>query len=171
MVIWIIGLSGAGKTTIGRHLYAELRRNNSGIVFVDGDELRDVFKFDNHTNSHTIEGRRINGERILAVCRWLDNQNIDIVCSVLSIFPDLRQIARETLSCYKEVYLNVPIDVLTKRDHKKLYSRALSGKLKDVVGIDIPFPEPTNSDLEIKNYDVGIDEVVGRILEDLNLPQ
>jgi adenylylsulfate kinase len=166
MVIWLIGLSGAGKTTIGRSLHKKLKSHKSGTVFVDGDELREVFSYDNITDSHTIEGRRLNGERILSICKWLDGQNIDVVCSILSIFPDLRRSARETFSRYLEVFIDVPLQTLIQRDSKQIYSRALSGKLKNVVGIDIPFPKPMESDLTISNNDSDhdIEKLVEQIM-------
>jgi len=166
MIIWLIGLSGAGKTTIGRSLYKRLKSRNSGTVFVDGDELREVFSYDNIADAHTIEGRRLNGERILSICKWLDGQNIDVVCSILSIFPDLRRSAREIFSCYREVFIDVPLETLIQRDSKQIYSRALSGNLENVVGIDIPFPKPQESDLTISNNDNdhNIDKLVEQIM-------
>ena len=70
---------------------------------------------------------------------------------VLSIFPEWQKWNRENIADYNEVYIKVPLDILEKRDTNNLYSQAKAGKIKNVVGIDIPFPEPKNPDLIIEN--------------------
>lgn len=150
MVIWLVGLSGAGKTTIGREAYAIIKSKLPNTVFVDGDEVREIFRHDNQ-EAYTIAGRRLNSERISALCRWLDRQGINVVCSMLSIFEDHRQANREVLSRYFEVYIDVTMDDLMTRDYKNLYREAKNGLRQNVVGIDIPFIPPGNPDLIIKN--------------------
>ena len=85
MIIWVIGMSGAGKTAIGRELFKIRKRENPATVFIDGDEIRDVFKNDRHAGDYSVEGRGKNAERIRALCEWLDRQDIDVVCCILSI--------------------------------------------------------------------------------------
>ena len=84
MVIWLIGMSGSGKTTIARELYAALKPQSSNLVYLDGDDFRKMFRND---VDHTIDGRRKNAERISHTCQLLDQQGIHVIASVLSIFP------------------------------------------------------------------------------------
>ena len=65
MIIWLIGLSGAGKTAIGRHLYELWKEEEPNTVFMDGDEIREIFKHDRGDEPYTIEGRKKNAERII----------------------------------------------------------------------------------------------------------
>ena len=140
MILWIIGLSGCGKTTIGRKIYQSKKNDNPATVLIDGDEIRKIFNHDGNSDAYNLEGRRINSERIFQLCYWLDKQGIDVICCILSIFPDHRKRNKEVFSNYKEVYLNASFDTLRAR--RTIYDEALSGKIKNVVGIDIDFPPP-----------------------------
>lgn len=151
MVIWLIGLSGAGKTTIGRRLVDLWREEAPHTVLVDGDEIRELFRHDERSDAHTIEGRRQNAERITALCEWLDGQGINVVCCILSIFPDMRGENRNRFSDYFEAYVSAPLSELEEHDEKGLYAKARNGEIVNVVGVDIDFPEPKDADLVIDN--------------------
>jgi adenylylsulfate kinase len=99
---------------------------------------------------HTLEDRRTNAWRVCRLCKYMDDQGIDVICAILSIFPETQQWNRESYTRYFEVYIDVPMDELVARDQKGLYSRALSGQIQDVVGFDIPF-QPPNADLVVSN--------------------
>ena len=151
MVIWLIGLSGAGKTVIGRELYRQWKQKEANTVLVDGDEIRAIFKHDMDENAYSLEGRRKNADRICEICAWLDKQEINVVCCILSIFEESREWNRKNLSRYFETYISVPFEMLLKRDKNDLYQPALSGQTKNVVGIDIPFHKPQCPDYIIDN--------------------
>jgi len=163
MVIWIIGLSGSGKSTLANHLVKNIRGRNMKIVLLDGDIIRKLFGND---IDHSIEGRKKNAERLSKLSFFLSEQGIHVVAAVLSIFPEWRSWNRENISNYSEVYVQASIETLLKRDIKNLYKPALDGKIKNVVGVDIPFPEPEKPDLVIDNNTelTSFDELVSRIL-------
>lgn len=142
MVIWIIGLSGSGKTTVGKAVYESLKEREPNTVFIDGDDIRRIFNDDKDASSYTIEGRRRNADRISQLCLWLDKQGINVVCAILSIFDSSRAWNRKNYSKYFEVYIDVNKDTLFKRDPKGLYKAAREGREKNVVGMDISFVPP-----------------------------
>jgi len=150
MVIWVIGLSGSGKTTLGRLICNLLKQEAPNTVLVDGDEIRGMFQH-NNDNAYTIEERYKNAERICRLCAWLDRQGINVVCCILSLFEKSRQWNRQTYSKYFEVYIDVPMEVLKKRDIKGLYSRTSQGKAKNVAGVDISFAPPQKPDYVFDN--------------------
>ena len=76
MVIWLIGLSGAGKTVIGKELYRLLKQKKQSYVFIDGDVIREIFDND---LGHTFEDRMINSKRISRLCHFLSSQNMKIL--------------------------------------------------------------------------------------------
>ena len=166
MVIWIIGLSGAGKSTIGKEVYRRWRETDSNTVLLDGDHLRQIFSHDNIKTDYSLDGRRVNAERALALCKLLDDQKINVVCCLLSIFEEHRQWNRDNLNQYVEVFIDVPLDELVARDDISLYAPALSGKTNNVVGVDIPFEIPLHPNLVINNtHDSSdIDQFVTQIL-------
>lgn len=148
MVVWIIGLSGSGKTTMAEQVTARLRKAGRTVVLLDGDVIRQLFGND---VDHAIEGRRKNAERLSHLTQFLAMQQVDVVAAVLSIFPEWQRWNRSHVPGYREVYLQASMETLLRRETKNLYARALRGELPHVVGVDIPFPEPENADLVLDN--------------------
>ena len=148
MVIWLIGLSGAGKTTLAKEIVSLARRDVSNVVLIDGDIIRELFSND---LGHSLEDRKKNADRICRLCKFMDDQQINVVCAILSLFQESREWNRKNIRDYFEVFIDAPFEHLVDRDHKGLYCKALNKEIKDVAGVDIEFAQPTNSDLIIKN--------------------
>ena len=164
MVIWLIGMSGAGKSSIADEVYRLLKERRPNVVMLDGDGVREVMGND---LGHSLEDRKHNADRLCRMGRFLDKQGIDVVCAILSIFPESRDWNREHIPHYFETYIRVSFDELVRRDSKGLYKKALAGEITDVVGVDIEFPEPTNPDLVIENDApvTSFTEIANRILD------
>ena len=164
MVIWMIGLSRAGKTTLSQLLYKKLKPDVNNLVLLDGDAIRILFGSD---VDHSIEGRRKNAERISHLSKFLADQNIHVIAAVLSIFPEWQTWNRENITDYQEIYIKASMESLEKRDTNGLYSQAKKGLIKNVVGVDIPFPEPKQPDLiienniETANFDIMLEKILG----------
>jgi adenylyl-sulfate kinase len=150
MVIWLIGLSGAGKSTLANEVVSQIRQHNKNVVLIDGDVIRELFDND---LGYSMEDRLKNAERISRLCKFLDDQGIHVVCAILSLFVESRSWNRENLDNYFEVYIEVPVIELVKRDSKGIYKKYEEGELKNVAGMDIEFPVPENADLTIRNID------------------
>lgn len=148
MVLWVIGLSGAGKTTLSRAVHHQLKLRYPNTVMLDGDQVREIF---GHDVGHTVEDRWKHAQRLSRLCRCLSEQGLHVVCAVLSIFHESQRWNRSHIPNYFEVYLHAPFAQLVQRDSRGLYQAALRGELKDVVGVDIAFPTPCQPDLVIQN--------------------
>lgn len=148
MVVWIIGLSGAGKSTLAGEIVKKTRIEANNTVLVDGDVIREIFGND---LGYSIEDRLRNAERICQLCKFLDDQGINVVCAILSIFPETREWNRENINNYYEVFIDTPMTTLASRDSKGIYGKYNRGEISEVAGMDIEFPKPVNADLVINN--------------------
>ena len=143
-IFWLTGLAGAGKTSIGKLLFKKIKKEEPNTIFLDGDELRSIF---NIKNSFSMENRLSLSYSYSKFCNFLANQNLNVVIATISMFQEVRSWNRENIDNYNEIYIKVPMNILLKRDQKKLYSSAVKGKINNVIGIDIKVDEPKCPDL------------------------
>ena len=161
-VFWITGLSGSGKTTVGRELWRRLRASGYSVIFLDGDELRAAIAED---LGHSAGNRRQSAMRNARLCRLLAAQGSDVVCATISLFHEVQRWNRENISGYREIYLRVPLDELRRRDSKGIYAAGQRGDAQDIVGVDVPAEFPEAPDLVLDNYgELDIATAVERIL-------
>jgi adenylylsulfate kinase-like enzyme/phosphohistidine swiveling domain-containing protein len=161
-VFWITGLSGAGKTTLGRELWSRLRAAGRPATFLDGDALRAAIAED---LDHGADDRRRSAMRNARLCRLLADQGADVVCATISLFHEVQRWNRENIPGYREIYLRVPIDELRRRDSKGIYAGAQRGDTRDVVGLDVAAEAPEAPDLVLDNYGaLDVSAAVDRIL-------
>lgn len=147
-VYWITGLSGAGKTTIGKLFYEKLKTEHPNTVFLDGDMLRKVFGDD---LGYTREDRIKCAMRYSRLCAMLQEQGMHVVCCTISMFDCVRDWNRENINNYREIYIKVSMDTLRNRDQKGLYSGASKEERKEVAGIHVEVEEPKQPDLILWN--------------------
>lgn len=143
-MVWITGLSGAGKTTLALALIRRLRPLGRAIL-VDGDQVRALFGDD---LGHDEASRRIQIGRVQRLARWLADQGQTVVVAALYCHPDLLAWNRAHLPGYFEVYLNMPISFVSARDAKGIY--AAGGAGRNIVGMDIPWHEPGAPDYVVE---------------------
>jgi adenylylsulfate kinase len=114
------------------------------VLHLDGDEMRSVFGDD---LGHDPEGRKTNAWRIARTCAYLAGQGALVVCSTVSLLPEIWDFNREAVRPYLEVYLEVPMDVLRARDRRGLYD----GQVRNVAGVDVVVSRPPQADLVLAN--------------------
>ena len=166
-LIWITGLSGAGKTTLAKSVSSHFRKNNRQVLCLDGDELRTLLNVEEFSdNNHTREARLNLALRYSAMCKLITNQNITTIISTISMFQEVHSWNRKNIPGYIEVYLKVPISELKRRDPKNIYKAFAKGELKNIAGIDLPVDEPNNPDLLLEYKDgLALDWCVQKIME------
>lgn len=165
-VFWITGLSGAGKSTIGRLLYKRIKDKEDNVFFIDGDRIREVYQDTDYSEA----GRKKIAYMNMRLCRMLTEQGIDVVIAVIGMKDEYREWNRNNLENYYEIYLEVSMDELIRRDSKGLYSKALRKEIKNVYGIDLPYEEPKNPDVHIINDSTNTpQEICEVIINRLNI--
>ena len=147
-VYWITGLSGAGKTSIGKLFFKKIKQEEPNTIFLDGDELRLIL---NVEPSFSMESRLALSYMYSKLCNLFANQKLNVVIATISMFEEIRAWNKKNILNYNEVYIKVPMNILIKRDQKSLYSKAIKGETNNVIGIDIQFHEPMNPDLICMN--------------------
>ena len=161
-VYWVTGLSGAGKTTVGTKLYNYLHDKALNVIRLDGDTLRNVFE----CYDYTYEGRKALGYQYARLCKMLCEQGMDVVICTVVMYDEVRQWNRDNIAGYREIYLEVDIDELIKRDQKGLYSKAKANKEDNVCGINLNVELPQHPDITIKNYgDITPDKALEMIID------
>ncbi|MDL5052990.1 adenylyl-sulfate kinase [Oscillatoria laete-virens NRMC-F 0139] len=167
-IVWLTGLSGAGKSTIANELEKELFTRGMQVAAIDGDNLRfglcSNLGFSDEDRSENIR-RAAEAARLMA-----ENAQIVIVSLISPFAADrarAREIAREAEIDFLEVYVNAPLEVCEKRDPKHLYKKARAGEITGFTGISAPYEAPTAPDVEINTDRVQVKEAVAAIMDKL----
>lgn len=140
-VIWITGLSASGKTTLATALVTKLRETEKNVIFLDGDEIRAVL---DEVNTHSQEDRLRLAFLYGRLCQLLSAQGACVVIATVALFREIHEWNRQNLPNYFEIWLDVPLSELRRRDPKKIYKRFEMGELKNIAGLDLPVDFPTN---------------------------
>ncbi len=144
-MIWLIGLSGSGKSTIARALENKLHQEKVLTQILDGDNLRSGL---NHDLGFTDGERVENIRRTAEVARLFANCGVVTLCSFITPTEEIRKIARKIIGeDYFEVYVRCSLEECEARDVKGLYKKARDGKIPGFTGIDSLFEEPLDPQL------------------------
>lgn len=165
-VIWLTGLSGSGKSTIGRALADRLRAQGARVAELDGDALREGLNSD---LGFSDEDRTENIRRAAHVARIMRNGGAIVICSFISPLAEMRAMARKIVgSGFSEVFVNCPIEICAQRDVKGLYAKVTAGEIKDMTGIGSDYQPPSDPEVEVRTHEQSIEECVAEILQYLD---
>jgi bifunctional enzyme CysN/CysC len=142
--IWLTGLSGAGKSSIAIELVELLRQRRLSVVHLDGDSVRAGLSRD---LGFSAEDRSENIRRVAEVASLLNAQGHIVVCSFISPLKAQRQLARETIRSFFEVFVDVPLEECRKRDPKGMYKKAEQGEIPEFTGVSAPYEIPESPEL------------------------
>ncbi len=163
-VVWMTGLSGAGKTTIALILEDKLKERGLNTERLDGDVVRESLTRD---LGFSAEDRRKNIERVTFVAKLLSRNGVGTLCSFISPYQAVRDHVRDSTTNFLEVYIDAPLDVVIDRDVKGLYKKALAGEIPNFTGISDPFEAPLNPDIHVRTDQGTPEESADQILQEL----
>lgn len=165
LVIWMVGLSGSGKSTIARALENRLHEEGYLTALLDGDNLRTGI---NNNLGFSEEDRTENIRRAAEASKLLAQNGVITLCSLISPTAKIRSMAKEIIGDkYCEVFINCPIEVCEQRDVKGLYAKARKGEIKNFTGIDSPFETPESPDIELNTAEKSAEENLNELLENI----
>jgi bifunctional enzyme CysN/CysC len=167
-VIWLTGLSGAGKSTIARGLEKELFRLSMHTYVLDGDNLRHGL---NANLGFAPEDRAENIRRVSEVAKLMADAGTVVITSFISPYradrTRARAIALQAGAEFVEIFVDAPLEICEKRDPKGLYQKARAGELKGFTGIDAPYEPPDDPEIVVRTHEQTAPESVDQILAEL----
>jgi bifunctional enzyme CysN/CysC len=147
-VVWLTGLSGAGKSTIANLVEKRLHALGRHTYLLDGDNVRHGL---NRNLGFTEEDRVENIRRVGEVSKLMVDAGLIVITAFISPFRAERQMARDLVEGdeFIEVFVDTPLSVAEQRDVKGLYQKARAGQLKNFTGIDSPYEAPESAEIVI----------------------
>ena len=163
VVVWLTGLSGAGKSTIAVEVEKILNSIGKAVYRLDGDNIRFGLNSD---LGFTEEDRMENIRRISEVCALFQDAGLIVIASFISPMAKMRHMAREkSKGKFIEVYVKTNVETCIKRDPKGLYKKALVGEIKEFTGISAPYEEPENPDITLDTESSTLNECVEQLVK------
>jgi bifunctional enzyme CysN/CysC len=156
-VVWLTGLSGAGKSTIANLVEKRLASLGRHTYLLDGDNVRHGL---NKDLGFTDQDRVENIRRVAEVARLMVDAGLIVLVAFISPFRAERRMARELFATneFVEVFVDTPLPVAEARDVKGLYRKARSGQLANFTGIDSPYEPPENPEIRIDTTQLSAEE-------------
>jgi adenylyl-sulfate kinase len=158
--LWFTGMSGAGKSTLSERIMTRFREGGARAELLDGDEVRAALS---PNLGFTREDRDTHILRLGFVSQLLSRNGVISVVAAISPYRETRDEVKRSIPRFVEVFVDCPIDVLTSRDVKGLYKRALAGELKNFTGISDPYEPPLQPDVAIRSDRESIGESLEKI--------
>lgn len=163
LVIWLTGLSGAGKTTVGTELERQLFAAGRHTYMLDGDNLRRGLSSD---LGFGPDARRENIRRAGEVAVLLADAGCIAIAAFISPYREDRERIRRALppGRFVEVYVNAPLEVCEKRDTKGLYAKARANQIKEFTGVSSNYEPPLQPEIEVHTDLISVEKSVQQIL-------
>jgi adenylylsulfate kinase len=165
-VVWITGLSGAGKTTLAQAAERALFERGCQVFVLDGDKVRNGLCAD---LGFSLPERSENIRRIGETARLFYEAGQIVLVSAISPLRADRDRARALIPSpyFLEVYCRCPLAVCEERDPKGLYRKARAGLLPEFTGISSPYEAPETPDVLVDSAESSVEQELGRLLAEL----
>ena len=167
-VIWLTGLSGAGKSTIAQSLERDLFHRGMHTYVLDGDNIRHGLT---SNLGFSPDDRMENIRRVSEVAKLMADAGTVVITAFISPYRmdrrRAREIALEGNAEFIEVFVDAPLEVCEARDPKNLYKKARAGEIREFTGIDAPYEAPDDPEIVVHTDKQTVDESLATILEQL----
>ena len=144
IVFWITGLSGSGKTTIGKKIHKKIVKEYGPTIMVSGDDIRKIFKLKGYENKERLE----IAKKYSQFAKYITDQKINIIIAVVAMYDEPRKWNTLNIDNYMEIYIRSNIKDIIKLNKKKIYKKKNPGK---IIGVDIKPQYPKNPTIILTN--------------------
>jgi len=163
LVVWLVGLSGSGKSTIANALEKKLHSDAKFVSMLDGDNIRSGI---NSGLGFSDGDRNENIRRVSEIAKLFLNNGAIVLVSLITPQEKFRSMAREIVGeDYVECYVNASFETCQQRDVKGLYAKQKSGEIKNFTGKTSNFEEPNNADLVLDTEKHSLNECVDTLYQ------
>lgn len=162
VVLWFTGLSGCGKTTIADRLFDYLVKQNISAERLDGDVLRESLTRD---LGFSKDDRDRNIEQAALISKLLSKHGVVVLATFISPYKSHRQLVRDQVENFVEIFVNAPLEVCEKRDIKGLYKKARAGEIPLFTGISDGYESPDRPDIELRTAEEPVEECVDKVIK------
>ena len=160
--LWLTGLSGAGKSTIGRLVEEALVEAGRPVEVLDGDVVRENLS---KGLGFSKEDRDTNIRRIAFVADLLSRNGVAVITAAISPYRETRDEARALMGPrFIEVHVKASVEECARRDVKGLYADALAGRIKQFTGVSDPYEEPLHPELVLDTVTQSPEESAAQVL-------
>lgn len=167
--LWFTGLSGAGKSTISALIEKRLRDAGAKVEVLDGDVVRENLS---KGLGFSKEDRDINIRRIGFVCELLSRNGVIAIVAAISPYRAIRDEIRARIGNFVEIYVECPLDVVSDRDVKGLYKKAMAGDVPQFTGVSDPYEPPLDPEVVVHSATETPEQSANKVwakLEELGL--
>ena len=160
-VIWLTGLSEAGKTSIANKLANELRTEHCKPIVLDGELMRTILQVQGYDEATRKEYNRV----IARLASYLQITGHTVIVALISPYKKVRDEAREICNNFFEIYVATDLKTCIERDSKGLYAKAMLGEISNVTGISAPYEPPVHPELVLNAGVLSVTECVAAIVD------
>jgi len=161
-VLWLTGLPAAGKTTIARTIYQELKNTKYKIHHLDGDEVRVI---SGKQLGYSPADRDKNINLAIDLAKQYQDQGFIVIASFITPYRKHREWGRKKLENYIEIFINSPLEVCEARDPKGMYKKARAGEIEFFTGISDPYEVPENPEIELETNPKSVEECIEEVIK------
>ena len=162
IVFWITGLSGSGKTRIGKKIKKNIIKNYGPTILFSGDDIRNIFDLKKYSFKDRLKIVKQYG----VLCKNLSNQNINVIFCVVGLMKEVRSWNRKNIQNYLEIFIKSPLNTVKKLSKKKIYKKKY---IQHVVGLDIKPEFPQSPHIIINNnFDRSINILAKELVKKIN---
>ena len=157
----IFGLSGSGKSTIGKLIKKEIEKKYGKTILIHGDQIRNIYNLKGYKKNYRIKLGKSNAD----LCKLITRQKINVIFTTVGLISEIQNYYKLNIKNYMEIYIKSDIKILLKKKKKIFYKR----NANFVIGLDLKPEFPKKPDIILKNdFTISIQKLSEALIKRIN---